>query len=60
MHITHPHLTLSVPVNGVSNYLWRRANTYRREGIFLFVGGKVSKMSILKVLNNKGSITIQK
>jgi len=41
MHVTLPHLTLRVPVSGACNYVWRRENTYRRECILLFVGGKV-------------------
>ena len=44
MLITLPHLKLRVSVSGVSNYVYRRANTCCREGIYLFVGGEVNKM----------------
>jgi len=51
-----------MPVSGASNCVWRKANTYRRECIFLFVGSKVkvNKTGMFKALNNKGSIKIEK
>lgn len=52
----------NMPVSGASNCVWRKANTYRRECIFLFVGSKVkvNKTGMFKALNNKGSIKIEK